>query len=179
MRTRRLLSLQMAIAAALVQAFAMDLPARAQTPDAGKPSDPPPKKSADDRWSDDKPPPLGLDGKPRFEIDSRPTGSPWRDYAFTFNKSLQAALEANDELRTAIASDYVVYEVWVDPTGHIARANLVKAFGKAKLDGAFRDGVLLKLKLPAPAKDMPMPIKGKIGKSPEQQQQPVAGAARR
>ncbi len=165
MRTRRLLPHQIAIVAGLMLTLAMDLPARAQTPDASKLSNTPPKKSADDRWSDDKPPPLGLDGKPRFEIDARPTGSPWRDYAFTFNKSLQAALEANDELRTALASDYVVYEVWVEPTGHVARANLVKAFGKTKLDAAFRDGVLLKLRLPRRQRICRCPSRGRSVKA--------------
>ncbi len=77
---------------------------------------------------------------------------------------MEAAIAANEQLRTALSTDYVRSELWIDPAGRVARVRLVKAFGKAKLDAALRDDVLPKLTLPAPEKDMPMPVKVTIGK---------------
>lgn len=162
MRKRRLW-LQTAIATGLVLAIATNLPSQAQTPDTDKPFDILPNRPADKNA--EGPPPLILDGARNSpsESDAKSSGTRWRDYAVAVNKSVETAIAANEEIRSALATDYVRSELWIDPTGRVARVNLVKAFGKAKLDATLRDNIFPKLNLPAPAKDMPMPVKVTIG----------------
>ncbi|MCC8961032.1 hypothetical protein H8A95_01575 [Bradyrhizobium sp. Pear76] len=120
----------------------------------------------------DLPPPLNLGGAAdrRGEPKSSQSDGKWSDrrrwsgYASALNKTVMDAVNANSAVKTALSSDYVEYELWIDRTGRVTRVRPIKSLGDNELDAALRDEVLLKLNLSAPESDMPMPVKGKTGK---------------
>ncbi|MBR1087501.1 TonB family protein [Bradyrhizobium manausense] len=149
--------------------LALSLPSWAQ--DAGKapPDDdlpPPPaigKPLAEpSHRSPDQPPPLNLGGSdnPAQSDAPRSRGNRWGAYASAVQSALEAGMKAN--ARTRGKSFEVRCEIWVDPKGHVTRVELAKPSGDADIDAALRNEVLPRLALPAPASDMPMPVKGHI-----------------
>ena len=150
-----------------VALLALGLPARAQDTDHRAAEDIQPSAPAPNRSALDQPPPLIL-GNPSPDKGSNrpepgrppPGGYRWMAYADAVSKELEASLRANSTTRNSRFN--VSYEIWIDPKGRVTRVQLVKPSGNADVDAAFRDEILPRLKLPAPARDMPMPITGSI-----------------
>jgi TonB family protein len=145
------------------------LPSWAQ--DAGKaaPDDdlPPPaigKPLADEpgHRRPDGPPALNLGGPDNPAQSDAPKlhGTRWAAYANAVQSALEAGIRAN--ARTRDKPFEIRCEIWVDAKGHVTRVQLTKPSGDADLDAALRNEILSRLTLPAPASDMPMPVKGHI-----------------
>lgn len=107
----------------------------------------------------DEPPPLNLGGADS-QARSDKTGTRWAAYARAVQTALEAAMKAN--ARTRDKPFEVQCELWIDPKGHVTRVQLAKPSGDTDVDAAFRNEILPRLTLPAPASDMPMPVKGHI-----------------
>lgn len=160
-----------AIAAALIM-LTMSLPARAQDTVQGGAGKTIPGPPASRQPKADLPPPLDLGGasnqrsEPKsFESDRKWSDTRrWSGYTLALNKSVIDAVNANGTAKTALNSDYVEYELWIDRTGRVTRVRFIKSLGDKVLDATLRDEVLLKLNLSAPESDLPMPVKGKTGK---------------
>ncbi|QOG18419.1 MULTISPECIES: TonB C-terminal domain-containing protein [Bradyrhizobium] len=107
----------------------------------------------------DEPPPLNLGG-PDNPARSGMLGTRWTAYA----RAVQAALETatRENARTRDKPFDVQCEMWIDSKGHVTRVQLARPSGDADIDAAFRNEILPRLTLPAPASDMPMPVKGHI-----------------
>lgn len=75
-------------------------------------------------------------------------------------EALENSLRANSKTRDTPFD--VRYEMWIGPKGHVTRVQLVKPSGNAAIDAALLSEILPRLKLPEPASDMPMPVKGNI-----------------
>jgi TonB family protein len=158
---------QFALAAGLL---AFGLPAWAQEAGKAAPDDdlqPPPaigKPLADEpgHRPPDEPPPLNFGGSDNpAQSDARKlTGTRWVAYANAVQSAVEAGMRAN--AKTSGKPFEVRCEIWVDAKGHVTRVQLTKPSGDADLDAALRNEVLPRLTLPAPASDMPMPVKGHI-----------------
>ncbi|QPF91204.1 energy transducer TonB [Bradyrhizobium commune] len=147
--------------------LALGLPALAQDADQSGPGDDLPsipaigKPDEPGRRPLDEPPPLNLGGPDsKSDAATRSSGGRWGAYAHAVQSALETAMNAN--ARTRDKPFDVQCEMWIDPKGHVSRVQLAKPSGDADLDAALRNEILPKLALPAPASDMPMPVKGHI-----------------
>jgi hypothetical protein len=139
---------------------ALGLPAWAQDSDQGGPGDDLPEPPAIGRPRLDEPngprpedpPPLNLGGPDTSSTAQRPGANRWGAYAHAVQKALETAVGANTRTRNKTFD--VQCEMWIDPKGHVTRAQLVKPSGDADLDAALRNEVLPRLTLPEPASDM-------------------------
>jgi TonB family protein len=146
-----------AISAVVLLALATSQPVTAQdVGDHAAPSDAVRSTPATKPSVSDEPPPLDL-GKPANQ--SKPDGERWSGYARATRDALNAAISTNSKTRDARFN--VRFEIWVDPKGHVTRLLLTEPSGDANLDAAF-NAVVSNLTLPAPANDMPMPVKVRI-----------------
>lgn len=110
----------------------------------------------------DAPAPLAFE--PRQSASSseptRPVASSWGAYAVETHKRIERHLRANRDTFKFRSDLYV--EVWIDPNGRVTRTRVTEASGgrgsNAMPGPDFPPGLVL----PAPAKDMPQPMKVKI-----------------
>ena len=161
---------QSALAAGLLAlSLPSSLPSWAQDVGKSAPDDDPPPPAIGKSLADqpghrppDEPPPLNLGGSdnPGQSDAPRSSGNRWGAYANAVQSALEAGMKAN--ARTRGKAFEVRCEIWVDPKGHVTRVQLAKPSGDADIDAALRNEVLPRLTLPAPASDMPMPVKGHI-----------------
>jgi hypothetical protein len=79
-------------------------------------------------------------------------------YAAQVQSRIEEALLQNNKTRTALISG-VLIRIWIDNTGRVTRAQLVRPTANPLFDSAITNGVLtgLQLKEPPPS-DTPMPI---------------------
>ena len=150
-----------------VALLAMGLPAKAQDTEQRAAEDIQPSAPAPNRSVLDQPPPLNL-GNPSPDKGSNlpeperppPGGYRWQSYAYAIHKELKASLRAHSATRDTRFD--ARYEMWIDLKGQVTRVQLVNPSGNAAVDAALLNEILPRLKLPAPARDMPMPVKGQV-----------------
>lgn len=110
----------------------------------------------------DLPAPLAFE--PRQSTPSsqpaRPVASTWGAYAIETHKRIEKHLRANRETFKYRSDLYV--ELWIDPNGRVTRTRVTGATGNRATDALAGPDFPPGLILPAPAKDMPQPIKVKI-----------------
>ena len=108
--------------------------------------------------------PVPLAFEPRQSTSSsepiRPVASSWGAYAVETHKRIEKHLRANRD-RFNFRSDLYV-EVWIDPNGRVTRTRVTEASGHRGANAMPGPDFPPGLVLPAPAKDMPQPIKVKI-----------------
>lgn len=108
--------------------------------------------------------PMPLALEPRQSAASaepaRPVASAWGAYAIETHKRIDKHLRANRETFKFRSDLYV--ELWIDPNGRVTRTRVTGATGNRATDAIAGPDFPPGLILPAPAKDMPQPIKLKI-----------------
>lgn len=88
---------------------------------------------------------------------NRGSGSRWGWYAAQIQAKISDALSRNS--LTRVASFNLEVRVWADVAGRIMKARLARSTGRADLDRAIEDDVLVGLQLAEPPpKGMPMPV---------------------
>jgi hypothetical protein len=110
----------------------------------------------------DAPAPLAFEPRPSAASTEpvRPTPSTWGAYAIETHKRIERHLQANRETFKFRSDLYV--ELWIDPNGRVTRTRVTGATGNRAVDAIAGPDFPPGLILPAPAKDMPQPIKVKI-----------------
>ncbi len=108
--------------------------------------------------------PVPLASEPRQNMPAsepgRPTVSSWGAYAIETHKRIEKHLKANRDTFKYRSDLYV--ELWIDPNGRVTRTRVTGASGNRATDAMAGPDFPPGLTLPAPAKDMPQPIKVKI-----------------
>lgn len=97
---------------------------------------------------------------PAMEKTIGSTASRWGAYAIETHKRIEKHLKANRDIFKFRSDLYV--ELWIDPTGRVTRTRVTGASGNRATDAMTGPDFPPGLILPAPAKDMPQPIKVKI-----------------
>ena len=108
--------------------------------------------------------PVPLAFEPRSSAPSsepiRPVASSWGAYAIETHRRIERHLRANRD-KFKFRSDLYV-EVWIDPNGRVIRTRVTEASNSPAANAIAGPDFPPGLILPAPAKDMPQPIKVKI-----------------
>lgn len=97
---------------------------------------------------------------PATERTTGTAGSSWGPYAIETHKRIEKHLKANRDTFKYRSDLYV--ELWIDPNGRVTRTRVTGASGNRATDALAGPDFPPGLILPAPAKDMPQPIKLKI-----------------
>jgi hypothetical protein len=152
--------------------LAASQPSPAQDADRRGPDSAKPNLTATSPPTFDEPPSLKLESSSSrarsnlIELEPRPPAGHWAAYAHAMTDTLNKALRANAKLYDA--QFHVRCELWIDSRGHVVRVELVEPSGDAKLDAILRNEIFVKITLPVPPTDMPMPVKEEIVKRPHQ-----------